>query len=78
MPISDIATSEVVMVLELKDDNTTGSLELRRLFYVLSIKPVSEYICTRVYLYTIIICRDGATIDMCLYMSLAAICVVYH
>ena len=48
------------------------------LFSVLSVIAMSDYICTRVHLYTIIICTDGMTIVMCPCMLLAAICAVCH
>ena len=47
------------MLLALKGDNTTGSLCLCHLVYVLSMIIISGYICPRVHLYTITICTDG-------------------
>ena len=41
---------------------------------MLSVINVSGYICTRVHLYTVVICADGAFIDMCQCLLLAAIC----
>ena len=46
--------------------------------YVLNVITIYEYICTRVNLYTMIICTDDMTIDVCLHMSLGSICVVCH
>ena len=39
---------------------------------------ISDYICTRMCLYMLIICEDVVTIDMCLCMVLVAICAVFH
>ena len=39
---------------------------------------ISHFICTRVHLYTIVLCRDGAIIDMCPYLLLVAIHVACH
>ena len=46
------------MLLALKDDNTTGSLNLCHLFYVLGVPMISGDICTTMLLYTIVICAD--------------------
>ena len=43
------------------------------LIYVLILIIISTYICTRVHLYTIAICTDGAIMDMCPFVLLAAI-----
>ena len=40
------------------------------LFYMLGVIVISDYICTRVHQYTIVICTDGTFIDMCLLLVL--------
>ena len=54
----DIAQN-VMMLLTLKDDNTTDSFYPCHLFCVLSMCRISNYICTRVHIDTIAICIDG-------------------
>ena len=54
-----------VMLVILNDDNTTGNLYLCRVFYVLTVIVISDYICTRVCFYTIVICTNGAILNMC-------------
>ena len=64
------------MLLEFKDDNTTGSFLLHHLFYVLDMITVSDCECTRVQIYTINLCTDGMVMDMCLCLLLVVICVL--
>ena len=52
-----------VMLVTLEYDNTTGSFYV--IYYVISMTTVSDCMCTRVYLYTIIIHTDDMTRDMC-------------
>ena len=53
-------------LLTLKDDSTSGGLYLFHLFYMLSMIIISDSICTRVHLYTKVICTDGTIMNMCL------------
>ena len=66
------------MLLPLKDDDTAGSLCLCHLFCVLWMTMISGYICTKVCLYTIAICTNGAVINMWLWLLLVAICILCH
>ena len=66
------------MLLTLKDDNATGNQYLCNIFYVLIVIMISDYICTKVYLYTIAICIECMIMNMCPYLLLVAMCVVHH
>ena len=57
-----------IILITLKDDNTTGNLYLCNLFHVLS-----DYICTGVCKYTTAICIDGMIMNMCPWLLLVAI-----
>ena len=65
-------------ILLLKDDNTTCSLWLCQLLYMLSLIYESIFICRSMYLYIIMICTGGITIGMCLCTPLAASGLVYY
>ena len=47
-------------------------------FYMLSMIYVSSFVCTRVHLYIIVVCTDGMTIGMSLYLLLAAFSMVCY
>ena len=66
------------MLLVLKDDNTSGSLYLYCLLYVLSVIMKSEYICTSVYFCIITLCVDGMIMNICMCLLSVAICVVCY
>ena len=53
-----------VMLLKLKDDNTTGTFYLCNLFYILSMLTLSIDICIKVYLYTATRCTYDTIVDM--------------
>ena len=61
------------MLLAFKDDNTTGSLYLCHLFYVLRVIMLSDYICTRVHLCTVV-CKDGTIWNMCMFTFGSYLC----
>ena len=75
-----------IMLLAFNDDNTTGSFWLCCSFYILCMIIISHYLHTRVHLYTIVICTDGAikeifpclllvvTCAVCLWMALYHFC----
>ena len=45
---------------------------------MLSVIIIYDYLCTRVHLYTIVICADGAFNFMCPYLLLVASCAICH
>ena len=49
-----------VILLALKEDDTTGSCYLYRLFYMVSVIIISDYMCTKVCLCITATCKDGA------------------
>ena len=66
-----------VILLSLRDDNTTGSLWLYHLFYMFCVNYESSYRCTSKSLYTIMICTNGMNVDKCLCALLAALCGIW-
>ena len=54
----------VVMLLTLQDDNTIDSLHLFSLLYMFSMIMIPGYICTRMHLYTVAICKGGMIMNM--------------
>ena len=63
-----------VMLFTFKDNDITSSFYLCCLFYVLSVLIISNCICTRVQLYLIIRCTDGAIVYMCTCILLPIAC----
>ena len=62
-----------VMLPTFRYQSTTDNFWLHNLFCMLSPIIISEYICTRVHLYTFVICTDAAIIGMCLCLLMVAI-----
>ena len=54
------------MLLTLKDYNTTSSLHLSHLFYVLSMAMLYDYMY-KIYLDTIVVCPDGTIIEVSMF-----------
>ena len=70
----------VVILIKMKDDNTTGSFWLCHLFYMLSMIMISEHISTRMDLYAMVKCTykyvSMFTIDC--YLCSVSLAGVYH
>ena len=56
----------------------SGGLSLCHLLYVVRVIIVSDYICTRMNLYTVTVCADGVIMYMCLCLLFVAFCLLYY
>ena len=67
-----------LMLLAVKEYNTTGSFYLCHLLNVLSIIIISGTICTSAHLYTNIICTDGTAVYVCPCMLMVTACALHN
>ena len=65
-----------VMLLALKENNTTGTFYLCHLLHVLCMIIKSDAICTCLHLWTLNICTDGVAVYLCPCILLASACVI--